>query len=164
MTTRLCAAMLILAPIVAGCGGNPVKPEPQGPIDVQNGNPPVVKPIAKLEIRDFTVTITYDAQSGRYTYVPYLTLAETSGHSDAKIIGTNFELLGIGVNGRVPPVNDRFTVPAGGTVRLADDPYWGDPWLSIDNRLRASGLSVSFTYLDDAFVAGVISATVQFSE
>jgi hypothetical protein len=160
MTTKLRAAVLILASIVAGCGGNPLKPEPQGPIVIQNGNPPV-KPIAKLEIRDFTVTIAYS--NGNYTYVPYLTLAETSGQSDAKIIRTNFELLGIGVNGRVPPVDDRFTVPSGGTVKLAEDDY-GGTWLSIDSQFKASGLSVSFTYLDDAFVAGVTSATVQFSE
>ena len=164
MTTKLRAAILILASIEAGCGGNPVSPERQGPIDIQNGNPPVVTPVAKLEIRDFTVTIAYDAKSARYTYVPYLTLAETSGASDAKIIGTKFELLGIGVYGGVPPVDDRFTVTAGGTVRLADDPFWGGPWLSIDNDLRASGISVSFTYLDDAFVRSVVSATIQFSE
>jgi hypothetical protein len=155
-------AMLIVASIEAGCGSSPASPERLGPIDTQTGNPPVVT-AAKLQVRDVRVTVTYDVQRGSYTYVPYLTLAETSGNSDAKIIGMNFELLGIGVNGRVPPVVDRFTVPAGGTVRLGDDAY-GNSWLSIDNRLKASGLTLSVTYLDDAFVEAVISASVQFSE
>jgi hypothetical protein len=158
MTTKLCAAMLIFASIEAGCGGNPVRPEQQGPIEIQNGNPPVVMPLAKLEIRDFTVTITYDEESGWYRYVPSLTLAETSSASDAKIIDIKIELLGIGLNGRVPSLGDRFTVPVGETVRLDAD-YWG-----VDSRFKASGISVSFTYLDDAFVPAVVSATVQFSE
>ena len=163
MTRKLCAAMLILASVEAGCGGNPVRPERQGPIDIQIGNPPVVTPLAKLEIRELTVTITYDAQSGRYTYLPYLTLAETSGASDAKVIDMKFELLGIGLNGRVPSLGDRFTVPAGSNVRLADDGYGGS-WMSIDSQFKASGISMSFTYLDDAFVAAAVNATVEFSD
>ena len=163
MTTKLCAAMLILASVEAGCGGNPVRPERQEAIDIPVGNPPVVTSVAKLEIRDLTVTITYDAQRGTYTYVPYLTLAETSGLSDAKVIDVKFELLGIGLNGRVPSLGDRFTVPAGGQVRLAEDAY-GGTWMSIDNRLKASGITMLFTYLDDAFVGAGVGATVQFPQ
>jgi len=163
MTTKLCAAILILASVEAGCGGNPVRPQSQGPIDAQTGIPPVVTPLAKLEIRELTVTITYDAQSGRYTYVPYLTLVETSGVSDAKVIDMQFQLLGIGLNGGVPSLGDRFTVPAGRNVRLAEDSYGGS-WMSIDSQFKASGISMSFRYLDDAFVAATVSATVEFSD
>ena len=157
MTTRSCAAILIVASIGVGCGGNPVRPE-QGPINKTD-----VTSAAKLQIRDFTVTVTYDAQLGMYRYVPSLTLVETAGNSDAQIVDIGFQLLGIGANGAVPTLHDRFRVQAGGTVQLFEDPYWG-PWLSIDNRLKASGVSIWVHYHDDALVGGVVGATVQVSE
>jgi hypothetical protein len=117
---------------------------------------------AVLAIQAFTASSWHD-QDG-FHYWPKLTLTETSGSSRALIQKMIFELMDEGPSGRVPPVWDRRQVPAGGTISLVDDEYFGyGPWLELDSTADAARVSVMISFVDDAGRGGSVSAVAQVS-
>jgi hypothetical protein len=85
---------------------------------------------------------------GRFYYWPKLTLVEAGGRSGVTILSINFELLDVGLAGRVPPYERRILLSAGGTVNL-DEEGWGS-WLEIESLSRATRLSVTVVFVDAA--------------
>jgi hypothetical protein len=155
MTARVCAMLLTLASIGAGCDANLTAPA----IAMTPAGAPA---IASLAVLDFTVTLERRPTAQEFWYTPILTLAETSGLSDARIVEMNFELLDVGVQGRVPRVSEHFTVNAGGTLTIAEDNY-GGPWLQIISSWDAARVSVTIKYVDSAGRESAVSAIAQVS-
>lgn len=112
--------------------------------------------VASLAVRDFTVGRRQ--HQGRFLYRPTLTLAETSGHSDASIKKIMFELLGVGGSREVTSVWKAPNVPAGGTVRLLTGKNGPDPWFEIDSTADAPRLSVVISFVDAEGRGGLVSA------
>lgn len=161
MRLNICATVLMLTSIGAGCGQNPAAPTTTSSLTAavpitQGGS-------ATLVIRDFAVTGWYDQNQRRFHYWPKLTLAETSGLSIASITRMVFELLDVGATGRVPPALGPFTVQAGGTTSLVEDSYGYGPWFEIDSTADASRVSVVISYLDSAGRGASVSAVAQVS-
>jgi len=126
-----------------------VPPVPQGPS------------AAALTIRSFSVTSSF--HDGRFWYQPKLTLAETSGVSDATVASFTFNLLDLGAEGRVPVVRSPIVVPAGGMLVLDQDPLGYGPWVELDSASKASRVAVVISYLDSAGRGRSVGAEVQVS-
>jgi hypothetical protein len=118
---------------------------------------------ATLVIHDFAVAGWYEPTAQRFYYWPKLTLAETSGVGPVSIVKIVFELLDVGAAGGVPPTLQTFTVAAGGTLRLDEDPIYGDPWLAIDSKAEASRVSVVISYVDSAGRGATVSGVAEVS-
>ena len=116
-------------------------------------------PAETLAIRAFSVTgYTADTCS---SYLPRLTLAETTGRGQVNIVRIQFELLG--ALGGVPPSREPRLVPAGGIVVLDEDAY--GPWLEISNCYPlVSRVSVAISYLNDRGRGATVSAVADVSK
>jgi hypothetical protein len=111
---------------------------------------------AALVIQAFSVVGSSD--HGSFSYLPKLTLAETSGVSRAVIKKMTFQLLDVGPSGRVPVVWEPREVPAGGTITLDEDDYGYGPWLEISSMADASRVSLAISFVDDAGRGGSVTA------
>ncbi len=118
-------------------------------------------PDATLEIRRFVVAGSFSG--GYFWYWPKLTLIETTGRSDARIVKITFELLDIGPAGRVPEIHESIVVPAGGTIVLDEDPLGYGPWREISNSIKAARVSVVIHFVDVVGRGGVVTAIAEVS-
>jgi len=115
-------------------------------------------PEESLAIRAFSVA-GYTANQCS-SYLPRLTLAETTGRGQVTIVRIQFELLG--APGGVPSNSSRILVPPGGTVVLDDDEY--GPWAEISNCYpMVSRVSVAVLYLNDRGRGATVSAVTDVS-
>ncbi len=115
---------------------------------------------AELAIQSFTVD-GWVGSGGRHHYWPKLRLTEMSGRSHVIIRQMTFELLDVGVDGRIPTVNDPLLVGAGGSISLSEDAYGWGPWLEIDSRAMATRVSLTVLFQDASGLGGSVSAVAQ---
>lgn len=115
---------------------------------------------AELAIQSFTVDGWVDSR-GRHHYWPKLRLTETTGRSHVIIRQMTFELLDVGVDGRIPTVNDSFLVGAGGSISLSEDAHGWGPWLEIDSKAMATRVSLVVLFQDASGLGGLVSAVAQ---
>lgn len=98
---------------------------------------------------------------GTFFYWPKLTLEETTGLDDIRIVKMVFELLDVGADGRVPPVQGPILVPAGGTTVLDEDPLGYGPWMEISSHRNAQRVSVFIHYVDTQGRGGSTTAMAE---
>lgn len=115
---------------------------------------------AELAIQSFTVD-GWVGSRGRHHYWPKLRLTETTGRSHVIIRQMTFELLDVGVDGRIPRVMDSFLVGAGGSISLSEDAHGWGPWLEIDSRAMATRVSLTVLFQDASGFGGSVSAVAQ---
>lgn len=112
----------------------------------------VVSPISgapsqgTVEISRFTVSRWHDGYS--WIYWPRLTLVEGSGLSDVTVTRLEFTLLDMGIHGRVPPFHRTWRVPAGGTISLFEQLFYGEPEFSLSSERWTSRVQVLVSYVD----------------
>lgn len=114
-------------------------------------------PAAVLQIAAFTVT-PWEERPGLFGYWPRLTVSNTGGTDDLIISRIKFQLLGIGAHGNVPTVFGTWRVPAGGTLNLFHELFYGEPAFFISSTRQTEEVSVTLSFVDSAGRSGDVVA------
>ena len=120
--------------------------------------PPIPKDAtqAVLSIDRFTVKGWFE--NGLHYYWPRLELRETAGLSEARIHRITFKLVDGDPSGNGSPYVDMLYVRPNGTLILDEDPYWNEPWMTIDTTAPWNNMSVVISFTDDHGRGGSVSA------
>lgn len=123
---------------------------------------PSGNPAARIEVSAFTVT-RFIEQSGWFGYWPKLTVTETGGASELTITRIKFQLLGIGANGNIPTVFGSWRVPAGGSLGLFHELFYGEPAFYMSSTREAEEVSAILSFVDGNGRAGDVVAVARVS-
>lgn len=102
-------------------------------------------PSPTLRIDAFTVTGFMERSS--FAYWPKLTLTTSAGAGAVTVTRLQFELAG---GGGLVPRGGTWRIPAGTTVQLLHDEFYGEPAFYITSSTKADEVSVLVSYVDES--------------